>query len=78
VSELVIISPAGEELRGTGMLEGRIAHEPRGSEGFGFDPIFIPMGEEKTVAELGNDWKRRHSHRANAARALLVALSQTR
>ena len=78
VSELVIISPADEELRGRGMLEGRIAHEPRGSEGFGFDPIFIPAGEEKTVAELGNDWKRQHSHRANAARALLVALSETR
>ena len=78
VSELVIVSPAGEELRGTGMLEGRIAHEPRGSEGFGFDPIFIPAGEEKTVAELGNEWKRQHSHRANAARALLVALSETR
>ena len=78
VSELVIVSPAGEELRGTGMLEGRIAHEPRGSEGFGFDPVFIPAGEEKTVAELGNEWKRQHSHRANAARALLVALSETR
>jgi len=78
VSELVIISPAGEELRGTGMLEGRIGHEPRGSEGFGFDPIFIPAGEEKTVAELGNEWKRQHSHRANAARALLLALGETR
>jgi XTP/dITP diphosphohydrolase len=78
VSELVIVSPAGEELRGTGMLEGRIAHEPRGSEGFGFDPIFLPAGEEKTVAELGNEWKRQHSHRANAARALLVALRETR
>jgi len=78
VSELVIVSPAGEELRGTGMLEGRIAHEPRGSEGFGFDPIFIPAGEEKTVAELGNEWKRQHSHRANAARALLAELRETR
>jgi XTP/dITP diphosphohydrolase len=78
VSELVIISPAGEELRGTGMLEGRIADEPRGSEGFGFDPIFIPVDEDRTVAELGNEWKRRHSHRANAARALLVALGEAR
>jgi XTP/dITP diphosphohydrolase len=74
VSELVIVSPAGEELRGTGTLEGRIAAEPRGTEGFGFDPIFIPEGEERTVAELGNDWKRENSHRANAARALLAAL----
>ncbi len=77
VSELVILSPAGEELRGTGTLEGRIAAEPRGTEGFGFDPIFVPAGEERTVAELGNAWKRENSHRANAARALLVALGET-
>jgi XTP/dITP diphosphohydrolase len=76
VSELVILSPAGDELRGTGTLEGGIATEPRGTEGFGFDPIFIPDGETRTVAELGNDWKRTNSHRANAARALLVALHQ--
>lgn len=76
VSELVIVSPAGDELRGTGTLAGRIAFEPRGAEGFGFDPIFIPDGEERTVAELGNDWKQENSHRANAARALLLALGQ--
>jgi XTP/dITP diphosphohydrolase len=74
VSELVILSPTGDELRGTGTLAGRVATEPRGTEGFGFDPIFVPDGEERTVAELGNDWKRENSHRANAARALLVAL----
>jgi XTP/dITP diphosphohydrolase len=74
VSELVIVSPAGDEVRGTGTLEGRIAVESRGTEGFGFDPIFIPAGEQRTVAELGNDWKRENSHRARAARALLVAL----
>ena len=63
--------PEGEELRGTGMLEGTIAPEPRGDEGFGYDPIFVPDGEERTVAELGNDWKREHSHRALArAKAL--------
>ena len=76
VSELVIVSPAGEERRGTGTLEGRIAAEPRGTEGFGFDPIFVPNGEERTVAELGNEWKRENSHRANAARALLAALGE--
>jgi XTP/dITP diphosphohydrolase len=70
VCELVGLSPAGEELRGTGTLEGRIAVEPRGAEGFGFDPVFVPDGEERTVAELGDAWKSRHSHRALAARAL--------
>ena len=74
VSELVALSPAGEEVCGTGILEGRIAAEPRGSGGFGYDPVFIPDGEERTVAELGDEWKERHSHRARAARALLAAL----
>jgi XTP/dITP diphosphohydrolase len=74
VSELVLLSPDGREFRGTGLLEGRIAHEAHGSEGFGYDPIFIPDGEERTVAELGNDWKARCSHRARAARALLRVL----
>jgi XTP/dITP diphosphohydrolase len=71
VSELVAIGPDGKELRGTGTLGGRIAHRPSGTEGFGFDPVFVPDGEERTVAELGDEWKARHSHRANAARELL-------
>ena len=75
VSELVLLSPGGEELRGTGTLEGRIATEPRGSEGFGYDPVFVPDGEEQTVAELGDKWKSVNSHRARAAQALLQALS---
>jgi XTP/dITP diphosphohydrolase len=74
VSELVLLAPDGRELRGTGALLGRIANEPHGSEGFGYDPIFSPNGEERTVAELGNEWKAEHSHRAQAARALLSAL----
>ena len=76
VSELVLVSPSGAVVRGTGTLEGRIAAEPRGNEGFGFDPVFVPVGERRTVAELGNDWKAEHSHRANAARALLAALRE--
>jgi XTP/dITP diphosphohydrolase len=74
VCELVCLSPDGEELRGSGTLEGRIAAEPRGSEGFGYDPIFVPVGETGTVAELGDAWKRVNSHRARAARALIEAL----
>ena len=77
VCELVAISPGGEELRGTGTLAGRIAWEPSGSEGFGYDPVFIPDGEELTVAELGNDWKRVNSHRARAAAALRSAVAGT-
>jgi XTP/dITP diphosphohydrolase len=71
VCELVLVAPDGRELRGTGALQGRIADEPRGSEGFGYDPVFVPEGEERTVAELGNEWKSRNSHRARAALELL-------
>jgi len=71
VCELVLLGPGGEELRGSGVLEGRIAEEPRGSEGFGYDPVFVPAGEERTVAELGDDWKARNSHRARAVENLL-------
>ncbi|MBA3246101.1 MAG: non-canonical purine NTP pyrophosphatase [Actinobacteria bacterium] len=72
VCELVCLTP-DRELRGTGILDGTLATAPSGSEGFGYDPIFVPAGETRTVAELGNAWKRRHSHRARAARALLAA-----
>jgi len=75
VCELVALSPSGEEARGTGVLEGRISEEPAGSEGFGYDPIFVPAGEEQTVAELGNEWKAENSHRARAARDLLRAMA---
>jgi XTP/dITP diphosphohydrolase len=76
VSELVLLTPEGRELRGTGTLEGAIAAEPKGSEGFGYDPVFVPTGESRTVAELGNEWKRTHSHRAAATRALLAGLGE--
>jgi XTP/dITP diphosphohydrolase len=74
VCELVGLSPDGEEVRGTGTLEGRIAERPRGSEGFGYDPVFVPEGETRTVAELGNAWKADGSHRARAARALRAGI----
>ena len=78
VSELVAISPAGEELRGTGTLDGVAAESPRGAEGFGYDPIVIPLGETCTVAELGDVWKSEHSHRALAARSLADQLRRGR
>ena len=76
VCEVVGVSPQGDEVRGRGELDGRIAEEPRGSEGFGYDPIFVPDGETRTVAELGNEWKAANSHRARAARALLAGLAR--
>lgn len=76
VSELVVLSPDGTEARGTGTLEGSIATEPRGSGGFGYDPVFVPTGETRTVAELGDEWKREHSHRAEATRALPAGVGE--
>ena len=67
VCELVALSPRRAEFRGTGIVGGRIAEEARGAHGFGFDPVFVPDGETRTVAELGNGWKSRNSHRARAA-----------
>ena len=75
VCELVALGPRGEQLRGTGTLAGRIASEPSGAEGFGYDPVFVPDGEERTVAELGNAWKLANSHRARAAAALRAAFA---
>jgi XTP/dITP diphosphohydrolase len=78
VCEIVAIAPGGDELRGTGSLEGVAADAPRGSEGFGYDPIVIPRGETRTVAELGEMWKSKHSHRARAGRALADQLRRVR
>jgi XTP/dITP diphosphohydrolase len=78
VTELVAISPTGEMASGRGVLEGELATERRGSEGFGYDPIFIPAGDTRTVAEIGDEWKRLNSHRARAAQALLAAMDARR
>ena len=74
VCQLVVLSPEGREFRATGTLEGSVAREPNGNEGFGYDPVFVPVGESLTVAQLGNAWKHEHSHRARAARALAERL----
>ena len=78
VCELVVLPPDGAEVVASGTLAGTIAPEPRGTEGFGYDPVFVPDGESSTVAELGNAWKSEHSHRARAARSLARALAARR
>jgi XTP/dITP diphosphohydrolase len=75
VCVLVAIAPDGHELVARGTLEGTIATAASGEEGFGFDPVFVPEGESATVAELGDEWKRSHSHRARAAAVLAGRLA---
>lgn len=57
-----------------GELEGVLAREPRGSNGFGYDPIFVPTGSELTTAQLSPDDKDAISHRGRALRALAPVL----
>lgn len=78
VCELVVFGPDGTEVRATGTLDGAVALEPRGDEGFGYDPVFVPLGETETVATLGDVWKATHSHRARAAAALAATLVTSR
>jgi XTP/dITP diphosphohydrolase len=76
VCAIVAIGPDGDEVVVEGTLEGTIAAECRGEEGFGYDPIFIPDGKQHTVAELGDTWKTVNSHRARAAAALATAMQR--
>jgi XTP/dITP diphosphohydrolase len=57
-----------------GAVEGVLAAEPRGDQGFGYDPLFIPEGMESTFGELSAEVKHRLSHRANACRSFLASL----
>ena len=74
VAALAAIAPDGSEYVVRGTLDGSIAHEAAGDEGFGYDPVFVPEGETESSAALGNAWKAEHSHRTRAARALLAAI----
>ncbi len=58
-----------------GEVNGFVTTEPRGTGGFGFDPVFVPLGSERTFAEMDVEEKNRHSHRAKAVRELARHLS---
>jgi XTP/dITP diphosphohydrolase len=67
--------PGGRELHTDGVCEGTLLAKPRGSGGFGYDPIFVPAGWDVTMAELAPAEKDRISHRGRAFRALREAIS---
>jgi XTP/dITP diphosphohydrolase len=67
----------GEPIVVDGTCEGKITLTPRGSGGFGYDPLFLVDGTDRTMAELPEDEKNRISHRARAAQNLRLALERT-
>ncbi len=70
VSVLVLVVPSGREIWARGVLEGLIGESPRGTEGFGYDPLFWLPQRGCTLAELSLEEKNRVSHRSQALRDL--------
>ena len=66
----------GETYQFEGIVNGHIAYEKNGTEGFGYDPIFVPEGYDHSFAELGMDIKNHISHRARAVKKLADFLHQ--
>ena len=70
-----LVLPSGAEQVTEGVLEGSLTREPRGSNGFGYDPIFVPAGRELTTAQLSAEEKDKISHRGRALRALAPVIA---
>ena len=69
-----LVTTDGAEALAFGVVEGTLITEPRGSGGFGYDPIFVPAGETRTMSELSPAEKDLISHRGKAFRGLVEAL----
>ncbi len=67
---IAVCRPEGETFTREGICEGTIADLSRGNEGFGYDPVFMPKGTDKTFAELKPEEKNSMSHRAEALRKI--------
>src|SRR5690606_962275 len=65
----------GKEKLFEGVCEGRITQERKGKEGFGYDPVFMPLGSNKTFAEMSIEEKGEYSHRARAVEELVAFLN---
>ncbi|HVM20474.1 MAG TPA: RdgB/HAM1 family non-canonical purine NTP pyrophosphatase [Egibacteraceae bacterium] len=71
-----LVTVDGVEHTAEGVLEGELVHEPRGTGGFGYDPIFQPLGAAVTTAEMTPEQKDAVSHRGQAFREIAVAVAQ--
>jgi XTP/dITP diphosphohydrolase len=76
VCAAALVSPGGREHLVEGRQSGRILRVPRGSGGFGYDPLFVGEGQERTNAELSPDEKDAISHRGKALRALAKVIAK--
>jgi len=70
VSVITMVYPDGSKLVARGECKGHIIYVPKGNNGFGYDPLFVPEGYDKTFAELSSEEKNKVSHRAIALRNL--------
>ncbi|MCB0881661.1 MAG: RdgB/HAM1 family non-canonical purine NTP pyrophosphatase [Thermoleophilia bacterium] len=75
VCVLVALFADGSRAVGCGVLPGAIVREQRGARGFGYDPVFVPHGDTRTMAEMSPDEKNAISHRGRAARGLARVLA---
>jgi XTP/dITP diphosphohydrolase len=66
VSAVAVVTPDGQEIVVRGTVEGTIGTEPRGENGFGYDPLFTPSCSDRTMAELTDEEKNAISHRGRA------------
>jgi XTP/dITP diphosphohydrolase len=71
-----IALPNGTERVVEGVVEGTIIHRPRGDNGFGYDPVFVPTGHDLTTAEMASDEKDAISHRGRALQALAPVVGE--
>lgn len=76
VCAAALVTPSGEEHVTTGVMRGALLREPRGSGGFGYDPIFLPDGETRSAAELPPEAKNAISHRGKAFRQLAPLIAK--
>ncbi len=75
---IVLLQPNAQPIYFEGRVDGQIATEKHGTEGFGYDPIFVPEGYDKSFAELGEDIKNTISHRARAVVKLSEYLKENK